>query len=482
MIRLSNCLGGVQILIHVVRTGDTLWGLAYRYGVNANSIAQLNELSNPDQLIVGEALVIPVPGTPYMVEEGDTLWGISQRFGVPIQSVIQANQISDPNALIAGTPIIIPAIIYEVQAGNTLWQIANFYGTTAQAIAQENNIQNPNYIYPGMRLIIPRAKPMTEVNAYTYQTTTGALATLNNIGQLLTYFSPFAYQVKEDGSLQPSLEDQEMIDAALSKNIVPMMSLTNFTSTETGSNLANVILSNPEMREKVITNVLQVMDEKGYQALNVDFEYVLPEDRENYILFLQLAVDRLHPKGYLVSSALAPKTSATQAGVLYEAHDYEAHGRVVDFVVLMTYEWGYRLGPPQAISPIDQMRRVVEYALSVIPPEKIFLGFQIYARDWLLPHVQGQAAETFSPLEAIARAQKYGATIQYDATAQSPFYRYVDEQGRSHEVWFEDARSAQAKFDMVKQYNLRGISYWVLGYPFPQNWVLLNDNFTIKKL
>ena len=54
-------------------------------------------------------------------------------------------------------------------------------------------------------------------------------------------------------------------------------------------------------------------------------------------------------------------------------------------------------------------------------------------------------------------------------------------EGRNHEVWFEDARSAQAKFDMVKDYNLRGISYWVLGYPFPQNWLLLEDNFTIRK-
>ena len=103
------------------------------------------------------------------------------------------------------------------------------------------------------------------------------------------------------------------------------------------------------------------------------------------------------------------KSSATQAGLLYEAHDYEAHGRIADFVVLMTYEWGYRLGPPQAISPINQMRRVVEYALSVMPAEKIFLGFQIYARDWLLPHVKGQEAETFSPQEAIRRAVKYGA-------------------------------------------------------------------------
>jgi spore germination protein len=79
------------------------------------------------------------------------------------------------------------------------------------------------------------------------------------------------------------------------------------------------------------------------------------------------------------------------------------------------------------------------------------------------------------------RARRYYAPIQYDTTAESPYFRYTDAQGRRHEVWFEDARSAQAKFDTVKSYNLRGISYWALGYPFPQNWALLEDNFTVKK-
>ena len=292
--------------------------------------------------------------------------------------------------------------------------------------------------------------------------------------------SPFAYKVKEDASLEP-FNDDAMIAAALSKQVVPLMSITNFTSTETGSNLAHTILSNKNLREKTIDNVLKVMDSKGYKGLNIDFESVLPADRENYNSFLQLAVDRLHPKGYFVSTALAPKTSATQGGLLYEAHDYPAHGKIADFVILMTYEWGYRLGPPQAISPINEMRKVVEYALSVMPANKIFLGFQIYARDWKIPHVRGQEAETFSPQEAIERAAKYGATIHYDEATQSPYYRYYEANGQQHEVWFEDARSAQAKFDLIKKYHLRGVSYWALGFPFPQNWALLNDNFYIKK-
>lgn len=416
------------------------------------------------------------------MRRGETLWQIASQYHVDIQSIIQVNQLENPNELVVGQSLVIPTSgrTHIVRYGETLWQIAHQYGTTVQAIVHANRIPAGAILYAGTPLIIPRTKTTIESNAYTYQSPEEGAQSIKEVGDLLTYMSPFAYKVKEDATLEP-FDDDAILEAAKSKQVTPLMSITNFTATETGSNVAHIILSNKDLREKTIENVLKVMDAKGYKGLNIDFENVLPADRENYNTFLQLAVDRLHPKGYFVSTALAPKTSADQGGLLYEAHDYPAHGRIADFVILMTYEWGYRLGPPQAISPIDEIQKVVEYALSVIPANKIFLGFQIYARDWKIPHVAGQEAETFSPQEAIQRAAKYGATIYFDETAQSPYYRYADEDGQQHEVWFEDARSAQAKFDLIKKFNLRGVSYWALGFPFPQNWALLNANFTIKK-
>ena len=109
------------------------------------------------------------------------------------------------------------------------------------------------------------------------------------------------------------------------------------------------------------------------------------------------------------------------------------------------------------------------------------MGFQIYARDWKIPFAEGDEAETISVEEAMERAYAHNAEIQYDNLAQSPFFSYTDADGNSHIVWFEDARSAEAKFDTVKDYDLRGLSYWGLGYPFTQNWVLLQDTFDIKK-
>lgn len=467
--------------IHVVQRGDSLWRISQQYGVTINQIVAANQLEDPNKLVVGLALVIPTAYRTHTVRSGETLWQISQRYGITIQAIVQANQISDPSQIYPGMILVIPARTHIVQPGESLWQIAQRYSTSVQEIVRTNQIQNPNVIYAGTVLTIPFRKPVIDVNAYTINTGDVGAREVREVGRYLTYSSPFAYIMKADGSLE-SINDTPIIQASLAERVAPMMCITNFTYRDPGSQLARTILSNTDIQDRLLTNILTIMREKGYRGLNVDFENVYPADRELYNQFLQRTVDRLHPEGYFVSSALAPKTSGEQMGLLYEAHDYPAHGRIVDFVVLMTYEWGYRLGPPQAISPLNQIRRVLDYAVSVIPRNKIFFGFQIYARDWLLPHVQGQEAETFSQQEAIRRAVQYGVAIQYDQVSQSPFFRYTDGQGRSHEVWFEDARSAQAKFDTVKEYGLRGISYWVLGYPYPQNWLLLEDNFSIRKI
>lgn len=470
------------MLIHTVKPGESLWQIAVYYRVPIARIVSVNGLPNPNQLSAGQSLIIPTEDVFHTVKTGETLWRIAGIYGTTVQAILQANQIGDPDYIHPGLTLYIPAPRYTIRPGETLGQIARRFGVPIQTLIKVNNIQNPNLVYPGTILVIPhRQRPVIEVNGYIYQYGEQAVPIVKEDGEHLTYLCPFAYRIRENGDLQP-INDAPTIKAAYDEKVVPLLSITNFTSTELGENLAHTVLANPDIVESLITNILNVIKSKGYQGVNIDFENVLPADRELYNQFLQRTVDRLHPESYSVSTALAPKTSATQVGLLYEAHDYEAHGRIADFVVLMTYEWGYRKGPPQAISPLNQIKRVMDYAVTKIPRDKIFFGFQLYARDWTLPHVTGMEAETFNIQEAILRAYRYGAVIQYDTIAESPFYRYKDANGTMHEVWFEDARSAQAKFDMVKNYNLRGISYWVLGYPFPQNWVLLEDNFTIRKL
>ncbi|MFZ5968517.1 MAG: LysM peptidoglycan-binding domain-containing protein [Bacillota bacterium] len=475
--------------IHVVNSGETLWKISRQYGVPINEIVTANQLPNPNQLVVGQALVIPEVGLQHVVTPGENLWIIARRYGTSIQAILKENAISNPELIYPGQVLIIPTRYHVVSRGETLWSIAQRYGTTIQAIREINQIRNESLIYPGQRLMIPKKeKPAIEVNAYLNLIESGEFmpveeeqSIVSQIGELLTYLSVFSYDIKEDGNIT-SLTDQKLLEAAHSHEIEPLMVITNFKDGKFSSELVHQLLNNASAQDKLLTNILNIMDQKKYAGLNIDFEYVNPSDREAYNEFLRKAVNRLHPKGYSVSTAVAPKYSSEQKGLLYEAHDYEAHGEIVDFVVVMTYEWGWAGGPPWAIAPVNEVRRVLEYAIQAIPPNKILMGMPLYGRDWKLPYVAGGPfAEQLSPQEALSRAFKFGVSIQYHPIYEAPFYNYVDGQGIKHEVWFEDARSVQAKFNLVKTYKLRGVSYWVLGQSFPQNWLLLKDNFQIIK-
>lgn len=302
------------MFIHVVRPGETLWLLANRYGVSQSAIISANGLTRPDRLLVGQALIIPLEVGFHTVRRGETLWSIARNYGTTVEEIVRLNNIVNPTFINPGLFLYIPAIRHIISPGQSLWQIAQLYNVSLEDLIKINNIQNPDLVYPGMEVVIPRKRrPLIEVNGYIYLLGEQAGPIVREVGQHLTYVSPFAYRIREDGTLE-RIDDNAAINAAYAENAIPMMSITNFTSTELGANLAHVVLSSPSIQDRLIENIIGVLREKGYQGINVDFENVLPQDRELYNSFLQRTVNRLHPLGYFVSTALAPKTGPGQIG------------------------------------------------------------------------------------------------------------------------------------------------------------------------
>ena len=166
---------------------------------------------------------------------------------------------------------------------------------------------------------------------------------------------------------------------------------------------------------------------------------------------------------------------------MYEGKDYRGLSEAADYVLLMTYEWGYTYGPPMAVAPISQVRKVVDYAITEIPKEKIRLGIPNYGYDWPLPFEKGTTkATTIGNVEAVRLAAMQGAEIYFDEEAKAPYF-YYEEEGTQHEVWFEDVRSMQAKFDLIRDYGLNGAGYWQIMRLFRANWILLSGQFEIVK-
>lgn len=269
---------------------------------------------------------------------------------------------------------------------------------------------------------------------------------------------------------------------ALNFGTQPILTLTPFGPDGNFNNrLINSVVNNEGYKENLIQNLLETMAEKGYEGVDIDFEYILASDRDAFTAFVRQVAETMRANGYHTSVALAPKTSSDQAGLLYEGKDYRALGEAADHVLLMTYEWGYTYGPPMAVAPLNQVRRVVEYALTQIPAEKIDLGIPNYGYDWPLPYERGVTkAATINNIQAVRIAVTHGAEIRFDEVAESPFFTYTD-RGVEHEVWFEDVRSLMAKFGLIEEYQLRGCGYWQIMHWFRANWLLLRNLFFILK-
>ncbi|MBD3107113.1 glycoside hydrolase family 18 protein [Bacillus sp. AGMB 02131] len=425
--------------IHVVTPGQSVYGIAQAYNTSPDQIISANELRAPNQLVVGQALVIPITGSYYFVQPGDTLTTISQKVGIPVSELAGINKISVDAPLNVGTRLYIPP------RTNT---DATFVG-----------------------YIVPRGSTVS----------TSLENSARQAVPYLSYLAPFSFEIQRDGALkEPPLGNLPTIGSQ--QSTTPMMVITNLENDAFSTELAQIVLNDMGVQSTLIDNIVVLARKYGFTNVHFDMERLRPEDSNAFVNFLSRVHDTLAGQGISTSVALAPKTSEQQVTPWTAGHNYEAVGAVVDFVVIMTYEWGYSGGPAQAVSPIGPVRDVLTYATSVIPPNKVIMGQNLYGYDWTLPFRPGSIARAISPQQAIDIARENNAVIQYDTRAQAPFFRYRDASGRAHEVWFEDARSIQAKFNLLKELNLRGMAFWKLGMSFPQVWQLIQENFNVNKV
>ena len=414
------------MIIHTVRAGETIYSIANNYGVSESLLSLNNGIDGP--LVVGEELVVLFPSITHTVGFGETLQTIADKYSISVRELLRNN--------------------YYLR-GN------------------EN-------IYPGQTLVISYTDTPTKrviTNGYAYPFVNEQV--LRTSMPYVDYLTPFTYGLTYSGNLL-NLDDERLINIAKEYGTKAAMHISTLDESDRfDSNLASNILSNPDLQEILYEDVRRVAKEKGYSAIDIDFEYINGSESEEYANF----VAKLRTLGYPVIVAAAPKTSATQKGQLYEGHNYRLLGQAADYLFVMTYEWGYTYGPPLPVAPIQNVRRVLDYAVTEVPSEKILLGIPNYGYDWKLPFVQGTSrATSIGNRQAVEIAREKRAEIFFNETAQTPYFNYTDASGE-HIVWFENARSIKAKFDLVNSYNLAGMGYWNLMREFPQLWLIQNAMF-----
>jgi spore germination protein len=298
----------------------------------------------------------------------------------------------------------------------------------------------------------------------------------------LTYITILNYTVSALGDLD-TLDDEEIIRTAKEHGVAPILFVSSLSKTGIGSySVTHSILGSDEIQDRLIQKILSVLKAKGYYGLNLSFYYILPEDQQSYVNFIEKITESLHNEGYKIFVSLTPFTFGYLQGVPYRKTFYSDIGKIVDYAILITYLWATATISQVAETTPFYLGQYIEYAITQIPPEKIFIGIIRIAYDWELPYVEGYSINTsLTNSAAIDLAHELGKDIQFNEVTQTPYFNYINN-GVEHYVWFKDSRTVNAILSLVERYNIKGVAVWNILFYFSQTWLTITSQYDIVTL
>lgn len=303
--------------------------------------------------------------------------------------------------------------------------------------------------------------PMVLGYYYSPQGDGSALDSLRAYRRLLTGIVPFWYTIHRDGSITGQA-DPSVLRLAERWHLLVFPLIQNMA----GAPVYRRLLQDPLATARALDNILALVEQEGYDGVNLDMEAIAPEDREAFSRFVSRLAAILHAYGYYLTLSVPAETEDEPRNPWTGAYDYRALGRAADLVMIMAYDQHSVLSSPGSIASTGWVEQVVHYATRVIPPSKLILGIPAYGYDWQ----QGSpGAVALSYAQAVALADKYaGGDL---AVNHFSFYR----DGVLNQVWYENAATFAKKVSLAIGYNLRGIVLWRLGIEDPAIWRELGD-------
>ncbi|WP_284036600.1 glycoside hydrolase family 18 protein [Neobacillus sp. 114] len=416
----------------------------------------------------------------HIVQPGDSLFSISRRYDASVDQIRSTNGLGETN-IVQGQALLIPLYIYTVQPGDSLTSIAGKAFVTLEQLRAANPSITPNLLQPGMKLTIPRTNYLASIIGY-YAVRSPELDRnlIRDFAPYSTAISIFEYHIAGNGDIANTLNDLTAIQTLWSLRVRPIATITNLTPGGFSPELVHQAINNPTARTNLVNNITNLVTNRGYGGVNIDFERVLAVDRDLYTGFLRELRDRLKPLGRTLTVAVPAKTSEEIPWL--KGYDFGGIGSVVDFMFIMAYDFHHAGSEPGPVASIPDVRRTIEFAISNVPRRKIIIGVPLYGYDWVIPYRPGSVAPAISNQDAVETAMRFQSPIQYSTEWESPSFRYRDQGGVTHEVWFEDVRSMAAKMMLVRDYGLQGIGAWQLTLGFTPGPWLLRKFFTIRKV
>lgn len=424
----------------------------------------------------------------HVVQQGETLQSIAEFYGVSEAILIQDNKLNTPNNLVIGQVLVIvyPELVYKVKENDTLLDIANSHNVSLMQLLQNNPyLFDREYIFPGDILVINYDKKgiiTTHGNTVPYINK----ETLKKTLPYLTYLSVLNYTATDEGDIITYYDDTEIIQTAKDYGVIPLMLLTTLTiQGEANIRVAYDLLLNEDFQNKQIENIFTILTTKGYYGVSISLEYINITNLQLYQDYYTKLANRLNEEGYQVFGIINPNITIDNNEILFEKADFTLINQITENIIFMNFEWAKNIKPPSPISSIFNMEVYLNYLMGYLYPDKIIAGLATIGYDWELPFSAGISNVYSLTLDsAIDLARSVGAIIQFDEISQTPFFQYTVTSERipiTHIVWFIDARSINALLELVSKENLLGISIWNIMVYNSQLWLTINSQYEIRK-
>ncbi|HKL79433.1 MAG TPA: LysM peptidoglycan-binding domain-containing protein [Mobilitalea sp.] len=424
------------MIIHVVKTGDSINSIAEEYGVSADRLILDNDINHLDRLVIGETIVVRIPETTYIIQEGDTLEGIADRYGITVSELLRNNlYLSDIDYIYPGETIVI-----------------SYEGDKIRAISTNS------YTFPFIDMKV-----------------------LRKTLPFLTYLTIFSYKVTAEGEII-EINDTEIIQEAKAYGVAPIMMVEALSqSMEEEIDVIHSILSSHEVHEKFFDNLLRILQLKGYIGVDINTPYILPEDRNLYDEFILELANRVSAAGYKIFYTFSIRIFQLLTGTIFNGLDYSGLGNNAEGITLITYDFGYSEGIPTGTISLDTFVRFFDYVSQLIPPEKIYVGLTVIGYVWKYPYVPGiSRGMAVNYNSAIDIAYDNNVEIRFDETTNTAYFQFVAND--EYIVRFWDARSMDVFIKLVPEFGLNGINIWNIMNWFPPLWLVVNSQYDIIKV
>lgn len=211
------------------------------------------------------------------------------------------------------------------------------------------------------------------------------------------------------------------------------------------------------IRRALIDDIVEAAE--PFDGVQIDFELVLPEDKENFFSFLAEIKERIGQKTFSV--AIPARTK-----VLDDAYNYKRITAIVDRVIVMAYDEHWSGSAPGSIASLEWCKRVSAFAIAEIGKPKLVMGLPFYGRAW--GEKNPSKAYKYSALSTLIEEKGIGDIGRAD---EIPFFEYLETV--KVRVYFEDARSVLSRARLYQKASVRNIAFWRIGQEDPAIWGVL---------